>query len=341
MRGLRAQTGHKNGHRSITEANMYERDGTWYLRAEFGGKKYRESLHTSNVREARRLRDQRLKVIQAEARHGTVSWEKAVVAWAEHTKGQIGDATMSRYLQSLKLCEPFLIGRMVGEVDGGIIRGLVAARRRVVEIATVRRDLTAVSRVLAYAQSVGWREGNPSLDTIRTLRERRDPIVLPDEDSVQAVFDECSLALRNLAIAARLTGARQAELISLKWPQLDEAAGTLEIAKGKGNKRRVITLSPAAREHFAGLPRSGESILPSADGPWRSVPPAFAKAVHRAAPHVPFTFHGLRHLFAVETLRSGETGIYRLSKHLGHTSVKTTEIYLQFLTPEEADRARQ
>jgi integrase/recombinase XerD len=47
----------------------------------------------------------------------------------------------------------------------------------------------------------------------------------------------------------------------------------------------------------------------------------------------------LRHWFAVEALRDG-MGIYKLSKHLGHTSVKTTEIYLNFLTPDEADRAR-
>jgi integrase/recombinase XerD len=32
--------------------------------------------------------------------------------------------------------------------------------------------------------------------------------------------------------------------------------------------------------------------------------------------------------------------IYTLSKHLGHTSVKTTEIYLAFLTPDEAERAK-
>jgi hypothetical protein len=60
---------------------------------------------------------------------------------------------------------------MVSEIDGPIIRGLVAARRRVVGNATVRRDLTAVSRVLAYAQSFGLREGNPALDAICPLRE--------------------------------------------------------------------------------------------------------------------------------------------------------------------------
>lgn len=141
-------------------------------------------LHTANVRDARRLRDARLKVIEAQARHGAVEWPKAVITWAEHMRGQIAPATFTRYLQSLKLCEQYLLGRMVGEIDGAIIRGLVAARRRIVGIATVRRDLTAVSRVLAYAQAAGWREGNPALDAIRLLRERRDPIVLPDEGSI-------------------------------------------------------------------------------------------------------------------------------------------------------------
>jgi integrase/recombinase XerD len=53
----------------------------------------------------------------------------------------------------------------------------------------------------------------------------------------------------------------------------------------------------------------------------------------------PSRFHGLRHQCAVEALRDGMS-IYALSKHLGHTSVKTTEIYLAFLTGEEAEAAR-
>jgi integrase/recombinase XerD len=228
---------------------------------------------------------------------------------------------------------------MVGAIDGAIIRGLIAERRRKVTIATVRRDLTAISQVLAYAQSVGWREGNPALDATRTLRERRDPITLPDEGSIQAVFSKCSPALRSIAVAARLTGARLAELTALKWSQFNESAGTLEIIKGKGNRRRVIALSPAARQHITDLGRSGEVIFPSLDGPWTSVSPAFAKAVHRAAPRVRFRFHDLRHIFAIEMLRSGES-IYRVSQHLGHTSVATTEIYLAHLSPDEADRAR-
>jgi integrase/recombinase XerD len=337
----------------MTESNMFQRGETWFLRAEIAGRKYRESLHTANVREARRLRDARIKVIEAQARHGAVSWHEAVVEWFRHVEGQVAKATLQRYLQSLKLCEPYLVGKMVGAIDGAVIRALIAARRQEVTIATVRRDLTAISQVLSYAQSVGWREGNPALDASRTLRERRDPMTLPDEGSIQAVFAECSPHLRNLAIAARLTGCRQAELVGAKWAAFDDGAGTLEVI-GKGNKRRTIKLSEGARQHIAGLDRSDEVIFSSADGPWTSVSPAFAKTVHRAKAAadeereedeskprlIPFRFHDLRHIYAIETLRGG-TSIYKVSQHLGHTSVKTTEqFYLAHLTADEADRAR-
>ncbi|RSV20065.1 site-specific integrase [Sphingomonas sp. ABOLG] len=69
-----------------------------------------------------------------------------------------------------------------------------------------------------------------------------------------------------------------------------------------------------------------------------------ARAEKRAAkaciPYRRFSFHHLRHLFAVEYLREGKGGFYDLSRELGHSSVKTTEIYLAYLTPEQAARAQ-
>ena len=60
-----------------------------------------------------------------------------------------------------------------------------------------------------------------------------------------------------------------------------------------------------------------------------------AKAAGHAEPHFrPFRFHDLRHRHAVDWLKAGRS-IYDLRDRLGHTSVKTTEIYLNFLTPEE------
>ena len=48
--------------------------------------------------------------------------------------------------------------------------------------------------------------------------------------------------------------------------------------------------------------------------------------------------YNLNIVFAVEWLQSGRS-IYDLQQRLGHASIKTTEIYLQFLTPEEKRKA--
>jgi integrase/recombinase XerD len=47
-----------------------------------------------------------------------------------------------------------------------------------------------------------------------------------------------------------------------------------------------------------------------------------------------FRFRDLRHLHAVNWLKDGRS-IYTLQQRLGHSSIKVTELYLQFRTPEE------
>jgi integrase/recombinase XerD len=66
---------------------------------------------------------------------------------------------------------------------------------------------------------------------------------------------------------------------------------------------------------------------------------AEARAAKGGTPYRRFRFHDLRHLFAVDYLRSGHGGVYDLQRVLGHTSIKTTEVYLDYLTPDEAKRA--
>jgi len=52
-----------------------------------------------------------------------------------------------------------------------------------------------------------------------------------------------------------------------------------------------------------------------------------------------FRFHHLRHRAAVDWLKAGGS-IYDLQGRLGHTSIKTTEMYLDYLTPEEIQAAK-
>jgi integrase/recombinase XerD len=176
----------------VPEENLYRRGEIYWLRATVRGHECRESLRTDNLRTARRLRDARIKEIQAARWHGeeTRSWPETVVAWLQHERGQLAPATLKRYVVSLMQCEPYVLDLDIDKIDGSVIQSLVQDRRRTgAKPATVRRDLTAISRVLEYAEAMGWREGNPTLSKRRLLKERRDPIALPTEAAITAMVE--------------------------------------------------------------------------------------------------------------------------------------------------------
>jgi integrase/recombinase XerD len=329
----------------MTETNMYLRRGKWVMRAMIDGVLYREALHVADVREAHRLRDKRIKEIERDAYRGEarIEWKAAAVQWAQHISGQVARSTLKRYAVSIQQVLPYLDHLSVDKIDARAIAALVQARRKTgATPATCKRDLTAISSVLSYAQSLGQREGNPALDHARLIRERRPPIALPTDDAIAAVCAAASTEFAAFIVAARLTGARQGELVAVKWPAFNEADKTLEII-GKGSKRRVISLSPAALAHISGLARHGEQVFCARDGkPFTNAAWDFRRYLaqaRRRATFTPFRFHDLRHLHAVEALRGG-MGVYALSHHLGHSSIAVTEIYLTFLSGEQAQRAK-
>ncbi len=334
------------------ERNLYRRGGVWWLRAAVRGVEIRQSLRTRDVKTARKLRDARLEAVSAARWHGQaqIGWKDAVAAWADHAAGQIAPATAKRYAVSLLQVEAYLAPLAIDKIDGKAIQALINARRATgATAATIRRDLTAVSAVLTYAEAQEWREGNPTLSKRKLLRERRDPIALPQPEDVAAVLAVSSPRFAALIRAAELTGCRQAELVAARWRDLNPRARTLEIV-GKGNKRRTIELSDVATAHFLAQPRTlGSELIFCRDGGLAFAQAASdfthfrrtaeARAKREGREFRRFRFHDLRHLFAVRELRAGRS-LYDLSKHLGHTSVKTTEIYLAFLTPDEADASK-
>lgn len=182
------------------------------------------------------------------------------------------------------------------------------------------------------------------------LRERRDPITLPEDDDIEAVLKESTERFGCLIRAALLTGCRQSGLTTLMWRDFNAIAETINVT-GKGNKRRVLRLSADAADLFQAISKMGipngtsQYIFCDGDGkPFLNASSDFPHIRRRAMRRpenerlIPFRFHDLRHAFAVRALRAGMP-IYDLSRYLGHTSVKTTEIYLSSLTIEEASRS--
>jgi integrase len=172
----------------------------------------------------------------------------------------------------------------------------------------------------------------------------------PKHEHIALVVARAPGLFAKLIEAALLTGCRQNELVTLTRRQIDHQRRQLVLTRTKNNRPRAISLSPTAYHLLQSLPVNLGSPIVFWHGPgkpYANVASRFRVLVLSAQKAAqakrqefrPFRFHDLRHRFAVDALKNG-MDIYDLQQHLGHSSVKVTERYLDYLTPEEARNAK-
>lgn len=341
----------------MSGSNLYQRGDVWWGRVTVAGREHRRSLRTGDRREAERRFEAWRADLIAEAHFGerVQKWEDAVIEWATHAPSALKPATMTRYQTSLRMVGASLEGKRLEKITRQDVAAIVAIRRKQkATSATIKRDLTAISAVIDAAIGAGWIEDNVSREYLagagRMLRERRDPIALPDQADIDAV---CAIAPPMIAAMARLaieTGARLEEVVTIERRQVDMRRRTLTFLRTKTGKARVIPLSDVAVAILSALPvnMGTTAVFWHGDGSgYANMSSRWAELVSRARDSAqkerrvfrPFRFHDLRHLAAVRMLRSG-LSIYEVQQILGHATVKTTEIYLAHLTPEEVAAAK-
>lgn len=338
--------------------NTEWRGDTLHGRIRIQGKLHRWSLRTGNVELARQIVAEDIERLKSAAYHSgsRIKYVALAAAWAErHIIHEVSPRTSHRYAVSLHQLEPMLLDLFVDEITDATCKEIIDSRRAAgTSTATIRRDLTALASVLDYGEV----EPNPARIRAARLRERRDPIILPEIAHIHQTIARAPAMLGAIAAAALHTGCRQEELVTAERARLDHVHKQLTVV-GKGNKLRVIQLNAAAYEILRTVPQrlgcklvfwqesigtDGKTVV----GPLRDVSGRFAKLVKATAKAAkkanvdfrPMTFHHLRHRYAVDFLKRCEGTIYDLQQQLGHTSVATTEIYLKYLTADEVRTAK-
>ncbi len=327
--------------------NLYRRGKIWWGRVQLDKRDLRKSLRTTDKAKARKRRDDWQDELDHARYYGSnrMLWGDAVGRYClEVMPGAIKESTAKRYLVSFRAVASSLDGKFVDAIGRKDIAAVVSARKRdKVTNASIARDLTAVSRVLASAIGWGVAEHNAALEYDRSLvRERRDPIDLPTPEEVAHAYGKMPSFAHMLLLAAQ-TGMRQGELLGLTWRQVELNRGVINLSRTKTDAARAIPLEGPllgkALGTLTGTPRHATSPLVFWHGDGKAYLNFAANFREwRRRNKVRFRFHDLRHFFAVEYLRQGGY-IYDLQGILGHASIKTTEGYLKYLTPDQKQRA--
>lgn len=150
----------------------------------------------------------------------------------------------------------------------------------------------------------------------------REPL---EDNEIAALKKSCKTFEEALLINVFLdTGIRVGELAYLKDEDIDWKRNCLKVSS-KGSKKRTIPMSNEVRffltKHFSNKQNLQLSC--------RTIQRIVQGVAKRARIQKPISPHVLRHTFAVSYLHKGGNS-RALQELLGHRSIKTTDIYLNY-----------
>ena len=167
----------------------------------------------------------------------------------------------------------------------------------------------------------------------RSKVPKKLPAVLAKEE-IQAIFANTqNLKHRAILMTIYSAGLRLREATQLKVTDIDSTRMMIKV-RGKGDKERYTLLGQKALDTlriYWQQYRPCECLFPSKtpDRPicGSTVQRAFKQSLHLSGVKKKASVHTLRHSFATHLLEAG-TDLFYIQRLMGHTSAKTTAVYL-------------
>lgn len=228
--------------------------------------------------------------------------------------------------------------------------GKVTTERRKRSSQSVRHLHTTLSALLEFGRlDLHWLADNPARSTRRAAAAPARIRWLTDEQRaalLQACRESQNPDLYLVVLLALTSGARQAEILNLRWSQIDWAqrCAWLDAEATKTAEPRAMPLTAAVIEELRKRPRplriDHVFASPTKRGQPRNCRQAWAVARKRAG-LADFRFHDLRHSAATELLRAGVDSRV-VAAVLGHKTMAMMKRYAHVtpaLVVDAADRA--
>lgn len=179
---------------------------------------------------------------------------------------------------------------------------------------------------------------NPALDVTnpKVVENKREYLTL--DELKQLVKTDCRYdVLKRAFIFSCLTGLRWSDINNLKWSEVKESSDECKIVfnQQKTKGLQYLDLSEQARSYLGVRQESDDRVFTGLKySSFMNL--ELSKWVLRAGITKDITFHCGRHTFAVLQLTLG-TDIYTVSKLLGHSEIKTTQVYANIIDEKKRE----
>ena len=248
----------------------------WTLKYHHNGKPIRESSRSTKKMIAKKLLEQREGEI-AQGKVPGVHFDK--VALDELTDDLLADyringrKSLERAECSVKRLKEYFGDIRASSIDTPMINRYIEKRQgEKAANATINRELAALKRAFTLAIMAGKIERCPHIQKIREDNVRKGFF---EYGEFIAVRDALPEYLRGLVTFAYRTGCRKAEIVNLRWKQVDRALGIVTLNPGEtkngsgrtlyldSETKRVIGRQWDVRKQTATL---SPYVFPKADG---------------------------------------------------------------------------
>lgn len=252
-----------------------------------------------------------------------------------HSKAIHTEKTTKTFLTTFKFFEGKMGNVFLSSIEEKNIKQYIDYRITSASVFQARKDLINLSSCFNWAISEGYIKTNPCSQVNKVRVPQKMPLFFSEDEFKKLLEVIDNQDIKDIFLFAVNTGCRQMELLTIEWNQIDLNRKILLLDNRnhitKSKKVRSIPLNRNAIDVVTRrrlLNNSSQKVftLNCKEITAKQIQTKSREYIKRSGLNTKLNFHSLRHTFASWLVQRG-VSIYEVSKLLGHSDLKVTQIY--------------